>query len=798
MYISFKGGYISLLNNDNSFLIEGLSPGEYELKIAGRYGDDKNTYSETTVTPYKFKILKNSPVDFTVSKVDVWCYGGADGEITISATGGTKRGYEYQINDGDWIPFSNDSASTQLIKNLSAGQYKIMVRDSNHCVARVQNIQNNDVSLGSEKYENVVINAPQSPLTLTYTQTQKPTFYGATNGKIVAMINGGTPFNDNTYWFEWKNEQGVVLPATGQYISSSFYISLENIPAGKYYLTIRDKNYDHATTNQNCTVIEDFVEITQPDPLVATIELIKNISCHVANEYGNETDLNPYDGQRDESQDGVLKVNVTGGTPFTGSANAGKPYKYIWKKQSSSGVWQTLANTDATISLLSDGNYAVNVEDANGIVIGVYQNNTLVTPTDVTYYLKQPEQLQVDFQITPVTCIGNDGTIKAIVTGGTAPYTYSWTTGDTSSQITNAVPMTYFVTIIDARGCTIQGKAEIVAPITLTVEENISPLLCYNAANASIALQVNGSVGPYTYLWNTGETTKDITNLKAGTYQVTITDGQGCNYVYNYTIANPEEFKIDLGPDRTLCFGQTIELDATVYNATIVSYEWKNEQGNIISNSAKLTIDTANQYTVSAITANGCIITDSIEVTYADVEIDAEFLLTTQAFVNQDVILVNVSNPKGQTTDWLVNSSEIKVVNKNDDYITLNFNKIGTYNIALKQTQGDCFMIYNKEIIVEANTNAYNPENTNASFVKEFVVTPNPSNGNFEVKVELERESAIKLRLFTAAGQLAQTEKKSVTATKHLITYNTQLSAGTYILVLETTFQTLTKKIIIY
>ncbi|UYW01820.1 T9SS type A sorting domain-containing protein [Flavobacterium agricola] len=789
---------ISSLNNDNSFLIEGLSTGEYKLQIIGKYGDNKNTYSETTVTPYEFQILRHDPVDFTISKVDVWCYGGADGEITVSATGGTKRGYEYRINDGDWIPFSNDSTSTQLIKNLSAGQYKIMVRDSNHCVARVQNIENNNVSLGNVKDPKVVINAPQSPLELTYTQTQKPTFYGATNGKIVTMVNGGTPFNDNTYWFEWKNEQGAVLPATGQYISSSFYISLENIPAGKYYLSIRDKNYDNATTNENCTIIEDFVEITQPEPLVATIELIRPISCHVANEYGDETDLNPYDGQRDESQDGVLKVNVTGGTPFTGSANSGKPYKYIWKKQNPTGTWQTLVNTDATISLLSDGNYAANVEDANGVVIGVYQNNSLVTPTDVTYYLQQPEQLQVDFQITPVTCKGNDGKIKAFVTGGTAPYTYSWTTGDTSEEITNAVPMNYFVTITDARGCMVQGKTTIVAPVDLTVLETITPLTCYDAINASIKLEVNGSIGPYTYLWNTGETTKDITNLKAGTYQVTITDGQGCNYVYNYTIANPEKLKIDLGPDRTLCLGQTLELDATIYNSENVSYEWRNSLGYVVSNSAKLIVNYANKYTVSAITPNGCVITDSIEVNYSDVEIDAEFLLTTQAYVNQDVILVNVSNPKGQTTDWQVNSPEIKIVNKNNDYITLNFSKVGTYNITLRQTQGDCYMIYNKEIIVEANSNSYNPDNTNASFVKEFIVAPNPNNGNFEVKVELEREAAIKLRLFTVTGQLAQAEKKSVTATKHLITYNTQLSAGTYILVLETTFQTLTKKIIIY
>lgn len=789
---------ITTLEPDNSYNLTGLPAGDYELKIVGKYNGIDN-YSETTATPLLFTIDKNTPVDFSITKTDVWCYQGTDGQIHITASGGTLNGYEYQLNDGNWVPFTNPASFTHTVDGLVEGTYTLKVRDANACIAKIQGVdQDGNIALGAEKELSLTLIAPQQPLTIDYTLVQEPTFTGATNGKLVAKVDGGTIFNDNTYWFEWKNSQGQIIPATTQFTSGSYYITLDQIPSGFYYLTVRDKNHTDATDKANCTIIESEIELTQPEPLTAIIELVQPISCHVDNEFGDETDMDPNDGQRDESQDGILKVIAEGGKQFTGNNNGGRPYKYTWKKQNNDGSWMVLPIIEDTLPQLSDGNYAVNVEDANGIVIGIYQNNILVEPTDVVYHLQQPEKLVLVLESLPATCAGGDGSIKAIVTGGTAPYTYSWTNGETTAELTNLSAMPYSVNITDARGCSVEGTIVVSEPEHVQITETIIPLLCHNASDAEIDVQVTGGTAPYTYLWNTGATTNKISQLPHGTYTVTITDAQGCSYIRTYTIENPKELVIDLGEDRTLCNGQTLVLDAEIVDEPGTTYNWTSTNG-FVSNQSKVELIDPGTYTVTATTLNGCIVTDTVVITRSNLEIDAEFLLTTQAFVNEEVILVNVSNPKGKTTKWFIPDSDAITVNdESDDYITLNFAEKGNYTITLMQTQGDCYELFDKEIIVEENNGQYNPVNANAGFIKEFTVAPNPNNGNFDVIVKLEDAGPVSLRLFNLSGQAVQAERKLPASKVHSVNYNISLPASTYILVLETQYQVLTKKLIIY
>ena len=785
------------LDADNSFNMTDIPAGTYELRINGKY-NNVDMYSETVTNPIIFTVEKNTPVDFSVTKTDVWCYQGTDGQIHITASGGTETGYEYQINGGAWIPFADPSSFTETVNGLSEGVYSVKVRDANGCVAKIQGLDaDGKISLGAEKEVALTLVAPQEPLSIEYTLVQQPIYHGATNGKLVAKVVGGTLFDDNSYWFEWKNEQGQVQTTTTQFSSGEFYITLNAIPAGMYYLTVRDKNYTNATDNNNCTIIGSEIELTEPEPLTAVIQLVQPISCHLDNEFGDQTDMNPADGQRDETQDGILKIVVTGGKQFTGNQNGGLPYKYTWKQQNTNGIWEILPHTEDTLPQLSDGNYAVNVEDANGIIIGIYQNNALVEATDITYYLQQPDKLELDFDSEPATCVGGDGYAKALVSGGTAPYSYEWSNGADTEEISSLSAMTYFVTITDARGCQVQGSVIVEQPEDVIITESIVPLLCHDASDASIEVQVNGGTLPYTYLWNNGATESRISNIAAGTYSVTITDAQGCSYVQSYTIENPDEITIDLGEDRTLCDGQTLELDATIAEEPGTQYIWSADNG-FSSQDSLVVLSESGTYTVTATTPNGCVVTDSITISRADFKIDAEFLLTTQAFVDEEVVLVNVSNPKGKTTEWFIPEEDVTIVEENSDYITLKFSNTGSHLISLMQTQGDCFQLFDKEIIVEQNNGQYNPVNANANFIKEFTVAPNPNNGNFDVIVRLEEDSPVKLRLFNSAGQVAHPEKSLPSAKVHSVNYSINVNAGTYILVLETPYQVLTKKLIIY
>jgi len=192
----------------------------------------------------------------------------------------------------------------------------------------------------------------------------------------------------------------------------------------------------------------------------------------------------------------------------------------------------------------------------------------------------------------------------------------------------------------------------------------------------------------------------------------------------------------------------------------------------------------------------GCIGEDEIVIKTSQMAISAEFLLSSQAYLDEEVILVNTSNPFGESTDWVIPKG-VKIVEQKEKFITLKFDAAGVYSIGLQQTQGECYAVYTKNITVEKRGTLPNT-GTTSQFVLDFIVTPNPSDGNFKAIVNLENNSAINLRLFSSAGQNTMIQKQESGKKKYEVDFNTSLSSGIYVLVLETGQQTLVKKIIIY
>ena len=776
------------LEGGNTFTLQNLPIGDYKLRIKGRNGG--NSYSKYGNEDFKFSIKNPSRVTFRASGINPSCPNANNGEISILAFGGTNQNYKIKLNEGEWLDFLG--LHDHIIKNLPSGTYTIRVKDGNDCIGG--NRDNEQVS--------ITLTAP-NPITITYpSQEQKrPQFPQATNGRIMAVVQGGTPYNGaNRYRFSWKRgTEEITRLATTHYdeIEDKFYISLENISQGDYYLSVMDSRYNPSDSQKaNCAVLNSFFKLEDSPALQATLSLEKPISCNRGNEFGNERDRE-MDGQRDESQDGILQIRAQGGTPFTGTANGGRPYKYTWKKQNPNGSWQLLPFEGDTAMNLSQGRYAINIEDANGIKLGRYNThtNTLEALTDVVYELREPDPLTLSLEKTDATCRGNDGKITAVPTGGTPPYRYLWSNGATTASIEDLLPMPYTVEIKDEAGCIVQGSTVVMQPNSLTVTGTITPLRCHNASNAAIALAVQGGTAPYQYLWNTGATTSNISNLPSGEYKVKITDAQGCAYFKTFIIENPPKFEIDLGENRTLCNGQTLTLNIAI-NDPQATYLWTGDNG-FSSNTPLVTLSEKGTYRATVTTKDGCIATDAITIESANTQIASEFLLTTQAYENEEVILVNTSSPKGETTQWLMPEDEaIEITNKSDDYISLIFKAKGEYRIGIKQTQGNCFELFYKNIIVEPATDLPKTEKTNEAYVREFEVAPNPNNGKFKAKVVLEKAGAIKFRLYSITGQLVN-EKNSASATEHWVDFQDPLPAATYILVLETPYQRLSKKIII-
>lgn len=753
-------------------IASSLSHGNYALNIKDRNGIVLGTYVNNKLTQEVdvTQLMQEPPkLAVTITHGDVFCNGGNDGWATANVTGGTPP-YDYK--------WSNDF-DTDKNTILKAGDYWVFVTDAKGCTTQAD----------------VTITEPTAPLVIKYTETLNPSFYKATNGKIVVEVTGGTIFSDNSYWFEWKNSKGIVQNTTAANFSNGIYtISLNGLGEETYSLTVHDANYNAAVNKTSCTVANSVVTLDDPDPLEVTFEVVRTISCNVGNEFGNETDMNPQDSQRDESQDGILVAHVKGGIQLPADKNNGLPYFYTWKKQQKDGSWIIWNDKDETAENISDGIYALNVEDANGIKLGTYVNNILVKEIDITQFMPEPAKLNLTFTKLNASCnSGDDGWAEAHVSGGTAPYTYEWTNGETTSKIENITTNNYFVVVTDSKGCTVQGSIFVGDPKGILATETVKNPTCFQGNDGSIQLNVTGGNLPYSYLWNTGATTKDLNNVAAGNYDVTISCPDCCVFKRKFTLKNPNPIVVNLGKDRTLCNDQVLDLDVAIADAK-AQYNWTSTNG-FTSNQAKVSLTKAGTYHVKVTSALGCVGEDDIVIKTNKVEISSEFLLSSEAYLDEEVVLVNISEPFGESTNWVIPNG-VKIIEQKEKYITLKFDKIGTYTIGLEQTQGECFATYNKNITVEKRSTLPNAGTTTKSII-DFIVTPNPSNGNFKAIVNLENNSAVNLRLFSTTGEFT-TQKKDSGKKNYEVDFNTSLQSGMYILVLETEQQTLVKKIIIY
>lgn len=203
------------------------------------------------------------------------------------------------------------------------------------------------------------------------------------------------------------------------------------------------------------------------------------------------------------ANNGSATVTPSGGT---------SPYTYSWAPS---------GGTAATASGLAPGTYTVTVTDASGC------GSSLATVT-----ITEPAVLAASVSAqTNVLCFGNaNGSATVTETGGTGPFTYSWApSGGTAATASGLTPGSYTCTVTDANGCSTTTSVSITEPtaLGLTVETVTDPTTC-GGADGAINMSFSGGTPGYTYMWNNGGMTEDISGLVAGSYSVTVTDVNGC------------------------------------------------------------------------------------------------------------------------------------------------------------------------------------------------------------------------------------------------------------------------------
>ena len=223
------------------------------------------------------------------------------------------------------------------------------------------------------------------------------------------------------------------------------------------------------------------------------------------------------------SQFGVL--NCYGDTNIGVTAtvtNAAMPINYNW----STGLNVTISNSVLMMPNLGAGSYSVTVTDANGDV----SIDSLV--------VSQPTQIQSVISSTDETCFQlANGTATVSVSGGTTPYTYSWSNGSSNALVTGLAAGNHFVTITDSNNCIHIDTATIIGASQVIVTPTINHPSCLGTTNGSITVMVSGGVIPYTYLWSNGDTLSNIISLDTGMYSVTVTDANGCQITDSYQLS---------------------------------------------------------------------------------------------------------------------------------------------------------------------------------------------------------------------------------------------------------------------
>ena len=216
----------------------------------------------------------------------------------------------------------------------------------------------------------------------------------------------------------------------------------------------------------------------------------------------------------------------------------------------------------------------------------------------------------------------------------------------------------------------------------------------------------------------------------------------------------------------------------------VSEYTWTSTNG-FTSNESVVLLSEEGVYTLTVTTVDGCKVSKEIIIHKSNTVIDAQLILTSQAFVGEDIVLINVSNPISEKVEWNI-PSNVTIVQKTDEGLVLRFPAPGNYDISLISNEGNCKKVATKTVNVLKARDLTDIGETKNPFVKEFVVYSNPNKGKFTVDVELEKESEISLRLFSLGANSVIADKLLKGQKEYEVLYDMNVSAGVYVLLLET------------
>ncbi len=638
--VSVSGGippYDYSIDNGATFVSTALSPhtitnisdGTYDIYIQDANGCTAGPISLALTEPDP--VTANTLVTSNYNGQDVSCTGASDGQITMIGLGGTAP---YLFD------FDNSGLSTNaIINNLSSGTYDMTIEDANGCT--------NSYTGAATLTDPPILVIGGVSVTSNY-NGEDISCNGASDGIIEIIASGGTsnageytyfldnigfgsgpsPYlvtnlNDNTYGVVVQDDNGCVTASTqitlteppllsiiNAFVSSG--ISCNGLTDGEITIDAQGGTgaYQYSIDNgqsyllssvfgslpensYNCYVIDDNGCIAGP----STVDLIEP-SVLVLNSAAVTSNFNGMQTSCDGSSDGEITILASGGTPnYNYSVTGSAPFF-----------------PSNVVSGLQAGNYDVVVQDANGcetnaaaMILNITSPAAISASTIVTS----------DYNGEDISCNGySDGEITITTTGGTgSAYTYMLDAANYNGASPYSVSALsaglYSITVLDANGCTFSIPATIITePTPLSLSTSQLDAGCNGAADGSALVTPTGATPSYNYLWNTGETTANISALVAGSYSVTVTDQNGCTESISIDILQPQ---ISTEVTDITCFGAANGIiDVIITNGNnSYSYSWNDPASQNTSTASNLA---TGVYTVTATDVFGCelIATDSV------------------------------------------------------------------------------------------------------------------------------------------------------------------------------------------
>jgi gliding motility-associated-like protein len=331
-----------------------------------------------------------------------------------------------------------------------------------------------------------------------------------------------------------------------------------NLIFGTYNVTVSDQN--------NCTATIS-VSLTQPPQLIISSSS-QDAGCNGAN-------------------NGSIDIFVSGGI---------MPYSFLWND----GVTTEDRNN------LPPSSYKVTVTDNNGCSV-----MTTEIVSELAAFL-------ADFVITDETCSGKlDGSINVVLSGGASPFTYIWSNGMTTRDVTGLAAGNYTVTITDANNCRLIETQTVDILTTLSINSEIENASCPPVADGKIKIIVSGGTAQYNFTWSNGFNSSDNIDLSPGNYSVTAIDANNCTISGNYSVIYEYTLGVNVNatPPDTIIRGESVQLDATSNNSP-VTFEWIPADGLNCWNCASpvATPEKTKTYIVTALSSTGCLAYDTITI----------------------------------------------------------------------------------------------------------------------------------------------------------------------------------------